>query len=141
MPIPRSSGRQARESFSRGGSSLRREGDPLEADRRRLEQDLRQLERREAELRKIHEKTLREMEVLPGRIAEHRKKQDEIARIRDMSTVRADATVPRPVRKGKVLRADARRMTGRELQSARMQFLILCIVFLGLLLLLWKSVR
>lgn len=135
MPIPRSSGRRARES----SSSARREGDPLAADRRRLENDLKQLERREAELRKIHEKTLREMEVLPGRIAEHRKKQDEIARIRDMSTVRADATVPRPVRR--VLRADTRRMTGRELQSARMQFLVLCIVFLGLLLLLWKSVR
>ena len=135
MPIPRSSGRRARES----GSSARREGDPLAADRRRLENDLKQLERREAELRKIHEKTLREMEVLPGRIAEHRKKQDEIARIRDMSTVRADATVPRPVRR--VLRADTRRMTGRELQSARMQFLVLCIVFMGLLLLLWKSVR
>lgn len=135
MPIPRSSGRRARES----GSSARREGDPLAADRRRLENDLKQLERREAELRKIHEKTLREMEVLPGRIAEHRKKQDEIARIRDMSTVRADATVPRPVRR--VLRADTRRMTGRELQSARMQFLVLCIVFMGLLFLLWKSVR
>lgn len=136
MPIPRSSGRRPGESGSR---AARREADPLEADRRRLEHDLRQLEHREAELRKIHEKTLREMEVLPGRIAEHRKKQDEIARIRDISTVRADATVPRPARR--VLRADTRRMTGRELQSARMQFLVLCVVFIVLLMLLWKSVR
>jgi C4-dicarboxylate-specific signal transduction histidine kinase len=113
--------------------------DPLEADRRRLEQDLMQLERREAELRKIQEKTVREMEILPGRIAEHRKKQLEIARVRDLSTA-SDGSLGS--RRGKrMLRADTRRMTSREFQSARLQFLTLCVVFLGLLVLLWKSVR
>jgi hypothetical protein len=115
--------------------------DPLEADRHRLLKDLEDLRRKEAELRRIEELKRREMEELPRKIAERERREREMIRIRAALSAtddvhgRARSLRHAPMRKS----GAARRMTRPEERSARIQFLVLCAILAGLLLLLWKS--
>ena len=113
---------------------------PLDEDRMRIERVLEDLRRQEAELRKIQEKTEREMEELPRRLAERERKQLEMIRMRAVLTATDDVLGrPRDKRYAPLRRSGRNRMTRPEQRAARMQLLMLCAVLAVILILLWKS--
>lgn len=140
-PFASSGGRRSNKIPARKPSGNKAVPDPLDADRRRIERDLQEILRKEAELKALEEKKRREMEELPKKIEERRRKQQEMMALQVAMTATDDVFGrPRthrsalPARSGK-----KRRMTRPEERSARTQFLLLCAVLAGLLILLWKS--
>lgn len=146
MPLPSSSGRRGPGSRSApspvGG---KRSGDPLDQDRIRLERDLQELRRKEAELRRLEEIKMREMEDLPRKLAERDRKQREMMRLRAVASVTDDAFGRLRDKRHAPLRRSgssaSKRMTRPEQRAARIQFLVLCGVLAVILMLLWKSIR
>lgn len=146
MPLPSSSGRRGPGSRSLSSpAGGKRSGDPLDQDRIRLERDLQELRRKEAELRRLEEIKMREMEDLPRKLAERDRKQREMMRLRAVASVTDDAFGRLRDKRHAPLRRSgstpSKRMTRPEQRAARLQFLVLCGVLAVILMLLWKSIR
>lgn len=128
---------------SKPASPRTRVSPSLDEDRLRIERDLQELRRKEAELRRLEELKKKEMEELPGKIAEREKRQREMIRERALSTATDDVFGKRRDKRHVALKASlaGRRMTLPEQRAARVQFLLLCGVLTFILILLWKSIR
>jgi hypothetical protein len=130
----------SRPSGRRAASSSKRPANPLDADRRQMAEKMQELKRKEAEVLRLHEAKIKEMQDLPRRIAEREKKERERMRERALSTATNDVFGPKRNKRPVSLRVNAGRMTSTEQKAARFQFLLLCAVLFGLLIVIWKSI-
>lgn len=116
---------------------------PMEHDNNLLSRELEEIRKRETELKKQHEEMQKRVADLPRQIEERERKQREMIRMRAILTATtADGfSMPRDkrhsVNRGK---SPPRRMTRPEERSAKLQFLFLCLIFAGILFLLFKSI-
>ena len=115
---------------------------PLDKDHSRLTRELEEIRQRELELNKQHEEMQRRVADLPRQIEERERKQRELIRLRAMATATTADGFSRPRdKRHSVSRSSStpRRMTRPEERSARLQFLILCVILAIFLILLCKS--
>jgi hypothetical protein len=115
---------------------------PLEYDGTRLSRELEEIRQRELELKREHEEIQRRVADLPRQIEERERKQRELIRLRAVSTATTADGFSRPRdKRHSVSRtgSPSRRMTRPEERSARSQFILLCVIFAGILFLLFKS--
>ena len=135
------------DSFSSSGRRrsrpLRRsEAVPLDKDRSRLSRELEEIHQRELELKKQLEERERRFADLPRQIEERERKQLEMIRMRAIATATTADGFSRPRdKRHSVSRSSSspRRMTRPEERSARLQFLLLCVILAVFLILLCKS--
>jgi len=136
MALPPSSGRRSGRPVRKSTST------PRAQDRSLLSRELEEIQRRELEIKKAQEEAQRRVETLPKEIEKREQKQREKIKLRAMAqtTTMDGFTSPRDKRHSVMRRGNTvRRMTRPEQRSARIQFLLLCLILGAILLLLWKS--
>ena len=115
---------------------------PLESDRLRLQQEEEAIRRLEEKIRKQAAAAQQKLEKLPQEIAERKRKQQELMRLKVVSSsTRADG-VSKLRDKRHPIRLKASVTGGKriaERRAAKMQFILLSVVLGIILLLLWKS--
>ncbi len=104
----------------------------LTAEERRLAKQQEELRRREEELQ-------RTLKMIPAKLEERKAREKKLAKLR------AEASAPaislaggRSLRSGRTS-TKPRRTPARELQNARIKFLVLCLIFASLVILLLKQ--
>ena len=115
---------------------------PLDKDRSRLTRELEEIRQRELELKKQLEEREKRVADLPRQIEERERKQREINRWRALATTTTADGFSRPRDKRHSvsrISSSPRRMTRPEERSARLQFLLLCVILAVFLILLCKS--
>jgi O-phosphoseryl-tRNA(Cys) synthetase len=114
----------------------------LDQDKILLERQMEELRKKEAELRSLQEKMERRAAQLPREIEERERKQREMIKLRALATATyADGFSKIRDKRHAPLKqfSSTRRMTRPEQRSARIQFLMLCVVLAVILVMLWKS--
>lgn len=115
---------------------------PLDLDHNRLSRELEEIRRRELEIRKEQEEMQRKVADLPRQIEERERKQKELMRMRAVMTATQDDVFSQPRDKRYVSGRKStshRRMTRPEERSAKLQFLLLCVILAVFLFFLCKS--
>lgn len=129
--------------FRRRGSRPARKSKtpaPLDLDRTSLTRELEAVRKREIEIRKEQEEMQRKMAELPRQIEERERKQREMMHLRAIATATQDFSQPRDKRYESARRSSSpRRMTRPEERSAKLQFILLCVILAVFLFFLCKS--
>lgn len=116
--------------MARGSS---RGSDKLSAEERRLQKQQQELQRQEELLK-------RKLQVLPVQIEARKSRERELAKLRaHMASPAISLGGVRGPRAGKSS-AKRRPLPARELQNARIKFLILCLILVTFVILLWRSI-
>lgn len=105
----------------------------LSAEERRLQREQQELLRREEELQ-------RELRTLPARIEERKVRERQYAKLRAEAAAPAISLGGGRSTRGSRPAHREKRLRGRELQNARIKFLVLCLILASLVIMLWRAI-
>ncbi|MDX2079670.1 MAG: hypothetical protein SFU53_02710 [Terrimicrobiaceae bacterium] len=106
----------------------------LTAQERLLQQQEEELRRREQELQ-------RKLKQIPAQLEEKRRRERELVRQRvAASTPAISLGGARATRSSRAQASRGRRLPASELQTARIKFIVLCVILATLVILLWRSI-
>ncbi len=113
---------------------------PLYPRSSKLTAEERRLAREQKELLQREEQLQRELRTLPAKIEERKARERQIAKLRaEASSPAISLGAARGARSGKSS-SKGRRLPARELQNARIKFIVLCLILATLTILLWRSI-
>lgn len=105
----------------------------LSAEERRLQREAEELRRREQDL-------VRELRTLPAKLEAQRSREKQLAKLRIANSAPAislnGARGPRSAKQS----VKRRPLPARELQNARIKFMVLCLILATIVILLWRSI-